>query len=314
MMTIVAEDSFGMAHTLPQPKGLHFVQEYGVPADSISLEFPGALPPFLETIQVRLGEETLLNGIVDEQELRRSSGGTESSLYARSLAALLLDSECKPMTLQNPGTEDLFCLTAEPLGFRSRLPVAVFPGQYRIDKGTSLWTALSDFISLTLGAVLTLRGRELSVFSLNPSPAQRVDESQILSLKENYRRFGRVSEVRYKTRPEEEYLWSGKAESGQAMGPGAVRYLNLSAYPSWQWEERLRACLRQGEGQRTACAVLRGCVNGEVGNAVFLPPPFDQSGPLYLTAAELRLDTGGWQTRWELKKADAFREGEFLCG
>lgn len=314
MMTILAEDSFGRLHTLPQPKGLRFVQEYGVPADSISLEFSGALPPFLETIQVRMGEETLLNGIVDEQELHRSSGGTESSLYARSLAALLLDSECKPMTLQNPGTEDLFCLTAEPLGFRSRLPMAVFPGQYRIDKGTSLWAALSDFISLTLGAALTLRGRELSMFSLNSSPARKVEESQILSLKENYRRFGRVSEVRYKTRPEEEYLWSRKAESGKAMGTGTVRYLNLSAYPSWQWEERLRACLRQGEGQQTVCAVLRRCVNGKVGDEVFLPLPFDQSGPLYLTATELRLDTGGWQTRWELKKAAAFREGEFACG
>ena len=139
---------------LPEAVGVEIDSEYGVPADSLTVRFSGETIPELYGIEACTDEgELLFRGVVDEQETTQTAFGSESAVYARSLAALPLDNECEPGEYADPSLEVIAKRHLERFGIVcGEHPKAVF-GKMNVSRGQSHWTAVKTFCSVFLGTV-----------------------------------------------------------------------------------------------------------------------------------------------------------------
>ena len=159
-------ESFDQTKRFPLPdfNAFSLLWEADAPAASFEGTFPFfSVPKGLQTPFLRLSEwgETRFFGPVDV--LTETAGKTAScKVEARSLPALLLDSEAVPATYRDPDLETLFARHAAPYGFSKivgeKRSVA---GTYSVLKGASEWAALEGFCKRCLGVPLYAVGDTL---------------------------------------------------------------------------------------------------------------------------------------------------------
>ena len=109
MLDITAVDIAGNSYVLPVPMRLSLNQDADVPADDVSVVFTSLYDlPELNTLCIKDDDEIIFKGIVDEQQVLLNDSNIYTKIIARSLAAVLLDNESKPINYTNPSTSVIY--------------------------------------------------------------------------------------------------------------------------------------------------------------------------------------------------------------
>ena len=150
MINITGKDISYNEYTLPAPFWVSFESDADAPADSLTLTFLSAQIPEISTIKVE--GDFFFNGIVDLISHEKSPSGEKTTLYARSLAAMYIDSEAAPGKTNLRDLESImynFDLGGRIKGFIYDTYTPM--DSITIPKGSSTWYFLKTFCEQTMG-------------------------------------------------------------------------------------------------------------------------------------------------------------------
>ena len=206
-----------------------------VPADDLSVKLPYSedIPELCEVI-LEDDDKVVFTGIVDEQYRAVSADTAYIGVVARSMAAILLDSESVPVNYFYPSASVIFSRHMAPFGIkRFKGRDAVLKEALNVPKGTTNWQVLSAFCKKALGTVprvesdgsVNLNGVEKSgkiLFS-------NVDGVRYNSIKENIKRCKLLSDVWVKLKDNMGYTLNVENPDAKSRGINRARYLDASA-------------------------------------------------------------------------------------
>lgn len=170
-------------------------KDRNVPADSLSAIFYGENEfPELVYIYAYEDKELVFAGIVDEQSVKVDKSTVEIKLYARSLAALLIDNEAMPQTLKNPSIKTISKLLVKPFGFTGIIGSdSQLKGEFEIKKGESCYTVADRYIKRFLGTQMYVSTQGV-VYSYEPEE-ETVFLDDIVSSEETILQYKKLSKV-----------------------------------------------------------------------------------------------------------------------
>ncbi len=147
-MTFWAKTAAGDEMLLGEAVTAELKREKEVPADILKVRFPAdSIWQELTKVFVYHEGELLFSGMVDEQITTLNNNGLAVELICRSMAAVLLDNEAKPMVLQNISWQALCaaygCGLENSLLMPKNLPA--LRGKFEVQKGESCWAVLARF-------------------------------------------------------------------------------------------------------------------------------------------------------------------------
>ncbi len=149
-ITIKGTDSDGKEYTLPYPFWLTFESDIDAPADALTLTYLNQDLP--EICMITVTGDIYFDGIIDLISRKKSQDGDKTVLNARSLAAILLDSEASPGEHTDLSLDmvywDFYCLgKIKGFLYDTFTPVS----SITLPKGTSKWRFLTLFCEQTMG-------------------------------------------------------------------------------------------------------------------------------------------------------------------
>lgn len=144
--------------------------------------------------------EVIFSGVVDEVVLSADTSKAQITVYARSMAALLLDNECKPQTYINPDTDLIYINHIKRFGIGIMdVNKAKKTGVLNIYKGYSHYKAAEKYFSDFLNAKMRIDHRGICIINgLNISEYLNFDNysgitfNSISICDENYNRISKV--------------------------------------------------------------------------------------------------------------------------
>lgn len=139
-------------------KSLEINQSLDIPADELKAKFVYR-DNFPHIGRIYLMEEpvndvesavnsgrTIFSGVVDTITVSADLSGSEITVCARSMAALLIDNECQPKGYMNPDTDLMYANYLKPFGLKiAGMKRAKYQGRLRIYKGDSHYRALEKY-------------------------------------------------------------------------------------------------------------------------------------------------------------------------
>lgn len=138
-----------------KPVRMKLTRQSGTPANMLEVVFSAAAALFSAepcAVRAELDGAEIFAGIVDEHAVRLERGGRQEGFSCRSMAALLLDSEAMPGTLEMPSLRVMEKLYLAPFGLRAAggdfVPKR---GQLVIEAGMTCWEVLCAFAERFLG-------------------------------------------------------------------------------------------------------------------------------------------------------------------
>ena len=228
----------GSEINLGEPLYLNINQDENIPADDLSAVFPFCYDfPELAQIRAELDGEPLFYGTVDETRTIADSSGACIRVTARSMAALLLDNEAKPVDFYCPSASVMFGRYAKPVGIlRLKGGDGVYRDQLTVSKGMSCYQALCAFSLALYGAkprvdpsgALDLSG----IHSDKKLCFSNRDGIRYNSITENKKRCALLSDVFVKLSDGEGYVYDVEEKLAKNLGVKAVRYLDASGADS----------------------------------------------------------------------------------
>ena len=159
----------GSRKTLKHPVEFSCLSSTDTPAESLKAVFivndPETWKQEVESVTVRVGAQNLFRGGCDRQIIRLSQKGCHLTIWARSLAAALLDNEAIPQEYHNISVNEVFEKHIRPYGFQNDLGVTGRLASYRVPKGISEWEAFSRFCSRAVGRTPYVAGNRVRFFT-----------------------------------------------------------------------------------------------------------------------------------------------------
>lgn len=133
--------------TLSNPVYIVINQDENIPADDLSVVFPLKKDTAeLCNVSVYDGERLVFKGVVDEQQSIINSDKRYTKITARSMAAMLLDNESRPVSYTNISTSVIFERHLKPNGIEGYSGGdKVLKESLNIMKGTTDWQAFYSF-------------------------------------------------------------------------------------------------------------------------------------------------------------------------
>lgn len=189
----------------------------------------------LKYIKIYFDDEIVFDGIIDEQIVEVSGSGILFKVYARSMAALLVDNGALPQTYINTSLETIFNRHAKPYGFTSFIgDNKCFSSEFIVYKGMSEWDVLKNFCELFLNtkprvtyngvinALGTYDGKK-NVYLNNSS-----ENIKYKSIVKNIKRYNKISEIFVRDNGDLSYGIRVADENAVNAGIKRKRYLNIS--------------------------------------------------------------------------------------
>lgn len=152
------------------PKSFEIRSSMDTPADSFTGIFPFSSSLSLgDTIEVTSPEkEKLFFGTVEDLTTVISSEGVFTEVFARSLAAAIIDNEALPKTYNCPSFEDIYKNHALPYGIKSFSGENLrWQGTFSVLKGDSHWDVIKRFCLSVTGYEPFISG-DLTLYSKHP--------------------------------------------------------------------------------------------------------------------------------------------------
>jgi prophage tail gpP-like protein len=201
MLRFLFSDHGGEALELKNPLSMTLSMDEDIPADSVSVCFCGGMNidgyGFLE---ISDGEEIIFSGIVDEVSRVISYDKDYTRVNARSMAAVLLDNESKPVFYNNLSTDVVFLNHLKPYGIKEyKGRNEYLPGSFNVSKGSTNWQVLQSFCVNRFGCRPRIRPDGTADFEGLKNDREVVFSNKngikYISVKENKRLFKRLSSV-----------------------------------------------------------------------------------------------------------------------
>ncbi|MCH5303401.1 MAG: hypothetical protein J1E41_00935 [Ruminococcus sp.] len=205
MLSFNFTDISGHILSLTNPIYIVINQDENIPADDLSVTFPFIRnAPELCSVEVTDGNSVVFKGIVDEQQNISTEKNAYTKIVVRSMAAMLLDNESKPVSYTNPSTSVIFNRHLYPnLISEYRGEELVLNDSFNISKGMTDWQAFSSFCIKAFGRVPRIDADGTANFSGVTSDKNikfsNIDGIKYNSIKENKKRCKLISEVYVKT-------------------------------------------------------------------------------------------------------------------
>ncbi len=310
MVKITATKTDGEVLILPAPLSLVISREEDVPADSLKAVFPTLIHEELADVTVTREGKCIFEGIVDEQNLIINDG-TVTELIARSKVAVLLDNEAQPRTFSDPSAELMFRYYAKPLGFVSfRGEDRVRNGEYKVQKGSSCYTALKDFCLKVYGKAPEVVGETL-IFGDNASK-----ESLVLSdsgegipyteLKYSTRRYKLISKVLAKTEVRGGYTTVVGNFLAADKRVKRDRYLNATLYSSTPLQDAYTAIASSNREYNSVTAICPLCLVDSLSKDVTIQSRHLKNSDVFsVKEIKYTLSSEGESTRLTLRRREA---------
>lgn len=194
------------------------------------------IPKEIIRVYVKDNGKTVFYGFADKQKTTADKNGFTDFIYARSSAMLLVDNEATPCQFNCPSSGQLWFHYAEEFGITDGLPRVSFDGSYYVQKGTSCFKAINDFMKYVYGTgIYVTPDNVLSAFKKSET-VKNLEGCEIISASLVNDRSDIISSIDYKINSDDKYIYH--LESGYAVKNMIRRrkLTNLSALPVWQRE------------------------------------------------------------------------------
>lgn len=243
MLKFIATDIDNNTILIDSISEYELCKDADAPCDSLRLCFlhPESLNE-LKQIKAFLNDEIVFNGFVDTQREQIDKNGAECFIYARSSACLLVDNEATPCRYSKPSALTLFTKNARELGFLCKLPELICNADYQVDKGTSCFGAINNFIKGLTGKSMTVNAKNELVLA-SGDDTLLLNDYAILSEKRIINRGRLISSADYKINSVDGYSHHIKSQFLEKRGVFCSRKINLSALPLWQRELKAQSII-----------------------------------------------------------------------
>lgn len=207
-------------------------RDENIPADDLTVMLPIMdLSRELSGVTVFDGEEIVFKGVVDEQVNFTDTKDCYTKIVARSMAAVLLDNECKPISYSYPSTSVIFKRHLLLNGIeRFKGGECVVEGNIKIPKGASEWQALTSFSLKAFGKTPRVEADGTVNFNGVESDKSLIfsntDGIGYYSVKENNKRCKPISEVCAKTSASGFYDTVLHNDAAEKRGIRRIRYID----------------------------------------------------------------------------------------
>ncbi len=235
----------------------------------------------VDSVKVYDGDKLIFNGFCDLMKKTSLEDKNRYYIYARSSASLLLDNEAKPFTYFNPTASFLFSIYAKELGFTDKLPDISCDALYEVQKGSSCFGAVNNFVNLFTGSRIYVNP-ENEIMLLAEGESADINDFRVLEATEVINRSEPISSVVYK-RDSAEHDYSVNAYAGisDELKINRKRYINLGSLPKLQ---RDFTVMRNLEKSYEKYKTLELLVDGYADIALFtgIKYPSDQNNKEYI--------------------------------
>ena len=308
MLSFVFTDADGGRRLLSLPLSVTIRMDETIPADDLSAEFAYAPVGELAAVSVYDDGCLVFTGVVDEQVHIQSEKGLILRIYARSLAAHLLDNEAEPRCFDHPSASLIYERYVKPFGIRwENEDDATCFGEQQITKGMSHWAALKNFCvacysaspRITADGVLRMKGADL------PRTVSFSDSGGGIAytgLTETLKRCEEISAVNMKLYDDGDYRYRLTNDDALQRGIRRERYLNatLASTPMTCADAMLQNGASAAYGVQLKCSGalldVMGC------RATVYNKLLGELSGLYVSALSYRLTKDGETTTLQLKR------------
>lgn len=231
---------------LPNAVTVEINQSLDVPADDMTAvfeyreDFPNISrifaidKKFTDIYSAVKSKNVIFSGVVDETVLSADTEKASITVYARGLAALLLDNECRPQTYINPDTDVIYTNHLSRFGVElSGNEAAKRKGTLNIFKGYSHYRVLEEYCSRFLDSRVRIDHRGIchtdclgTEERLSFDNKDGIKFSSVSVSRENY---GRISQVFVCTDETLKYNTVLTDEDAVKNGIVRERYLNANS-------------------------------------------------------------------------------------
>ena len=236
-MRAFVTDAQGTAWELPPVQSWEMEYGIGTPCDSFVLHCPwqmgmGTKRESWSGFYAEHNDTRVFTGVVDECEMVMDSRGCHLELSGRGMAALLLDNEALGQDYQMATIKDILRDHVIPYGIEvSKVPDLPRVARFRVDTGSSEWTALEEFLRECGGTTPRFDGwGRMILDDSEDSGCLKVDSATSLTrLCYRDKRYGVLSEILVRDR------YSGAVqtvenEAFSALGGRARRVLTMPGH------------------------------------------------------------------------------------
>lgn len=232
MLKFLFTDIYGEEVVLENPFYIVINQDENIPADDISVVFPYKKGlSELCNITVFDDEKTVFTGVVDEQQNLYSENTLCTKIIARSMAAVLLDNESKPLSYKNISTKVVFnrCLKPNMITKYNGKEV-ILKDELNVLKGATDWQVFCSFALKAFNKTPRIKSDGTADFNGIESDEKLVFSDcggiKYNSIKENNKRCRIISDVILKTRGNTEYNMIINNKNAKKRGINRRRYID----------------------------------------------------------------------------------------
>ncbi len=276
-------------------------QDENIPADDLTVAFP-LFDNNTELCEVTVYDknEVVFTGVVDEQQNIVSSSRRITKIAARSMAAMLLDNECMPVSYSYPSTSVIFDRHIKPNRIGGYIgDEKVIEGNMRIPKGTTEWQAVTAFSIEAYGATPRIEADGTVNFYGVKSDLQLIFSNSgginYSSLKENNKRCRLLSQVFVKAGSSSRYDTVIADEKAVKRKVRRKRYLDSTAGASLRVADTMIENGEKGSYEITVTANKR-LINVLGASVVFKDRQLMRNEGLYVSGIYYRSTPGKEET------------------
>lgn len=263
----------------------------------------------LKYIKVYLNDEVIFDGIMDEQIVEITKTGSFFKIYARSMAALLVDNEALPQTYIDTSLEIIFNRHARPYGFKGFIGQnKKFLSKFIVYKGMSEWEVLEGFCKTflntkprvtcegTINAGNYIKGKEINLSNYS-------DGIRYTNLSKNIKRYNRISEIFIKYNKDSSYSIKVSDKDIIDKGVKRKRYIDTTNYILDSKEYARELIDNANKKSSEIVATCIGSVGAEVGTTVTINDiSFGKMKDLFISKVKYIMDSNGERTELTMYK------------
>lgn len=234
MLSFKFKDTGNNILTLENPMYVVINQDEKIPADDLTVTFSGIISKTeLCDVEVYDGDILVFKGIVDEEQRIVNEKLLYTKITARSMAAMLLDNESKPIDYTNPSTSVIFSRHLLPDSIESyRGDEVTLRERFNVTKGMTDWQVFYSFALKAYNKTPRINADGTADFNGIHSDETLVFSEKngirYSSLKENNKRCKLISDVYVKTKTNGGYDSSISRNSIKKRKINRRRYVDAS--------------------------------------------------------------------------------------
>lgn len=251
----------------------------------------------------------IFDGLVDTQKEKIDKNGIYTYIFARSKASVLTDNEVSPCVYYSPSSDSVFLSNIIRYGFKNEIPLITSNTPYQVDKGTSCFRVLDDFVYNNAGChiMVTPQG---TIKLMESDKVVDIPEGKIQSITRCIRRSNALTDIHYKINNDDNYDRHCNSRFFVDKSISRTCYKNLSALSDNQRTVYIKNVLNNAcEDYQSYHIVIDGWLDiGIVDEVMLVSAAFGNIEDAYVSSISHIMDNTGFRTVVDVVKKLDFQE------